>query len=200
MITEIKATPEDTFESIVYTLLAAKARGEHAYCIYNGHKLQSDTITADILQDAYLFEKDDSKEREKRYAKKVEQSRKLGVTPITYDVVIKGLKFIAEHQSMTHDELVDGLLELGCNFSLKEIAELEGSNERVFDGLRRGSLFAGASVIVNTRDSEFSRDLCDDKFLSVDNDTSIYHYIRINTGDDSYTKEMVDSISGQKHR
>lgn len=59
MITEIKATPEDTFESIVYTLLAAKARGEHAYCIYNGHKLQSDTITADILQDAYLFEKDD---------------------------------------------------------------------------------------------------------------------------------------------
>lgn len=44
---EIELRENDNIESIVYTLLAAKARGEKAYAMYNGHKLTSDNISMD---------------------------------------------------------------------------------------------------------------------------------------------------------
>lgn len=44
---EIRIMPDDNLESAVYTLLAAKARGEHVYCDFNGHKLHSDTVSMD---------------------------------------------------------------------------------------------------------------------------------------------------------
>jgi hypothetical protein len=39
------------------------------------------------------------------------------------DLVIKGLKFIAEHPEMEQEKLVDGLLNLGCNFTFSDIDE-----------------------------------------------------------------------------
>ena len=44
---EIRIMPGNNLESAVYTLLAAKARGEHVYCDFNGHKLHSDTVSMD---------------------------------------------------------------------------------------------------------------------------------------------------------
>ena len=44
---EIEIRENDNIESIVYTLLAAKARGEHVYCIVNDIRLDSDTVTMD---------------------------------------------------------------------------------------------------------------------------------------------------------
>lgn len=44
---EIKIMVGENLESVVYTLLAAKARGEHVYCYFNGHKLHSDTVSMD---------------------------------------------------------------------------------------------------------------------------------------------------------
>ena len=44
---EIEVLPGSNLESVVYTLLAAKARGESVYCKFNGHKLYSDTVTMD---------------------------------------------------------------------------------------------------------------------------------------------------------
>lgn len=41
---EIKVQDKDTLESIIYTLMASKARGEKAFCIYRGIKLHSDDI------------------------------------------------------------------------------------------------------------------------------------------------------------
>ena len=41
----------DNLECAVYTLLAAKARGQHVWCEFNGHKLYSDNVTMDS---AYL--------------------------------------------------------------------------------------------------------------------------------------------------
>ena len=42
---EIKILPNSNLESVVYTLLAYKARGESVYCKFNGHKLYSDTVS-----------------------------------------------------------------------------------------------------------------------------------------------------------
>lgn len=44
---EIEVLAGSTLESVVYTLLAAKSRGEHVYCIFNGHKLHSDSVSMD---------------------------------------------------------------------------------------------------------------------------------------------------------
>ena len=44
---QIKLASYDTLESAVYTLLAAKARGQHVWCYFNGHKLYSDNVTMD---------------------------------------------------------------------------------------------------------------------------------------------------------
>ncbi len=44
---EIELLGNDNLESTVYTLLAAKARGERVYCNFNGHILHSDTVTMD---------------------------------------------------------------------------------------------------------------------------------------------------------
>ena len=44
---EIEVLPGSNLESVVYTLLAAKARGESVYCEFNGHKLYSDTVSMD---------------------------------------------------------------------------------------------------------------------------------------------------------
>ena len=44
---EIKFSIGDNLESAVYTLLAAKARGEKVYGKFNGHILHSETISMD---------------------------------------------------------------------------------------------------------------------------------------------------------
>jgi hypothetical protein len=44
---EREIRPNGNLESVVYTLLAAKARGEHVYCNFNGHQLHSDSVTMD---------------------------------------------------------------------------------------------------------------------------------------------------------
>ena len=217
---KIELRPGDNLESIVYTLLAAKARGEHVYCEFNGHELHSDTVTMDSaftdvigctkaeydqrtkeLYEEYTKEQNERKSREQGYAKKVEASRTGEKKPITFEEVISGLKFIAENQSMSQDELIDGLLELGCNFSLEDINQQFPKEIGLFEGIKQGDLSCGASVIANVRDSEYGRSFCHDRLLSLDDDTSIYHFIRITTGDESYTKEMVDTLNttGAKH-
>ena len=45
--TKIEIGPSDNLESMVYTLLAAKARKERAYCVFAGHVLHSDNVTMD---------------------------------------------------------------------------------------------------------------------------------------------------------
>ena len=58
--------------------------------------------------------------------------------------------------------------------------------------MKKGEITCGASVITNARDSEYGRAYCDDRFLSLDDETSIYHFVRIVTGDPNYTKDNLD--------
>ena len=208
-------------DNAVNYLLEARARGEHVYCDFNGHELHSDNVTMDSAyievmgctkaeyeqimkewRENYAKEEKKRESREQGYAEKVQASRTGEKKPITLEVVISGLKFIAEHQSMNQEELINGLLELGCNFSLEDIEQQFPEEIKLFEGMKQGNLSCGASVIANVRDSEFGRSFCDDRFLSVDDDTSIYHFVRVTTGDETYTKEMVDALNNAngKHR
>ena len=63
--------------------------------------------------------------------------------------------------------------------------------------MSRGDLDYGASVIANARKDFLSRAYVSEKFLSVDNNTSIYNYIRIVTGDMKYTKDKIDSMNAE---
>ena len=67
----------------------------------------------------------------------------------------------------------------------------------LFTGMSRGDLAYGASVIANARKDFLSRAYVSEKFLSVDNNTSIYNYIRIVTGDMKYTKDKIDSMNAE---
>ncbi len=49
-IIEIKVENDDNLESIVYKLLTYKAQGKQAYCVFNGVRLNSNTVT---MESAY---------------------------------------------------------------------------------------------------------------------------------------------------
>ena len=202
-------------DSVVQLLLAHKANGDHVYCVFNGHRLESDTVTMDS---AYMkicgktkeqfdadqerikkqLEEEDKerKRREERYKEAVLERTHGEPREVTQEKVIEGLKFIAEHQDMEQEELLNALLDLGCDFSLDDVKRAIGDNDEnknLFDGMSNGNMIAGATVICNVRDSEFGRSYCDDRFLSHDSDISIYHFIRVATGDENYTKENIEN-------
>mgnify|MGYP000092063584 FL=1 len=212
---QIKLASYDTLESAVYTLLAAKARGQHVWCYFNGHKLYSDNVTMDrvylevtgrtkkefdqqLLESREQFKKSmqEAKLEEEQEAQLVLESKKKCALPLTQELVIAGLKFIAENQTISQEELTAGLLELGCNFTLEDIKNQVTTPEiNLFDGMSQGDLICGAIVIANARKDFLSRAYVSDRFLSVDDNTSIYNYIRIVTGDKTYTKDKVASMS-----
>lgn len=212
---QIKLASYDTLESAVYTLLAAKARGQHVWCYFNGHKLYSDNVTMDrvylevtgrtkkefdqqLLESREQFKKSmqEAKLEEEQEVQLVLESKKKCTLPITQELVIAGLKFIAENQTISQEELTAGLLELGCNFTLEDIKNQVTTPEiNLFDGMSQGDLICGAIVIANARKDFLSRAYVSDRFLSVDDNTSIYNYIRIVTGDKTYTKDKVASMN-----
>ena len=216
---EIKISAEDTIDLTVDALLAAKDNGDHAYCDFNGHILHSDNVTLDSayteitgyskaeykervkksMKD-YANKEKAKKSREEEYAKKVEASRTNKREPITREKVIRGLKFIAEHQSVNQDKLIDGLLELGCNFSSKDIKQQYPKEIDLYEGIRQGDISCGARIIANVRDSEDNRDYCSEAFLDSDDFFSIYHFIRVTTGDETYTKEIALNNESKKHK
>ncbi|MBQ6323225.1 MAG: hypothetical protein IJI22_00135 [Bacilli bacterium] len=200
-----------SLEDVVNILLDAKEKGERAFCEFNGHILHSNDISMDsaFLEvvgctkaehdqkikdylENYEQEIKSREEREEEYLQKVEDSRGQEKIIITKEAVINGLKYIAENQNTTQDELIDGLLQLGCNFTLDDINDQFPESINLIDGMKTGALSCGATVIANMRDSDLGRDYGTIRFLNNDNDTSIYHFIRILTGDETYTKENID--------
>ena len=205
MARKIEFAIGSTIESAVYELLAAKARGEQVYGDFNGHKLYSDTVTMDSAYTEIMgctkaeFDKrqaewrENYKKEEQGYSQMVASTRIPGQdVVITMPTVIEGLKFIAENQTLSQEELIKGLLDLGCNFTLEDIKKQFPGSGLLFEGMKKGEVACGASVIANARDSESGRAYCDDRFLSLDDETSIYHFVRIVTGDPNYTKDNLD--------
>ena len=150
----------------------------------------------------YKKEEQAPEQREQGYSQMVASTRIPGQdVVITMPTVIEGLKFIAENQTLSQEELIKGLLDLGCHFTLEDIKKQFPGSGLLFEGMKKGEVACGASVIANARDSEYGRAFCDDRFLSLDDETSIYHFVRIVTGDPSYTKDNLDiskSSSGRR--
>lgn len=121
----------------------------------------------------------------------------MGKRKISMEQVIAGFRFIAENRNLYTNELADGLEKLGCNWTFDDWDAQFGelSQIRLFDGMRRGDISCGASVIINMGSrNDYNRYYADDRFLSVDDETSIYHYVRLVTGDDSFTKENIEQV------
>ncbi len=95
-----------------------------------------------------------------KIAEKLEANRETGINKITATLVASGLKYIiSESGGISREELVDGLLAIGCNYTLDEvIAQFpESLGHLLFDGMRQGELAAMASIIPNVRDSSYFR-------------------------------------------
>lgn len=146
----------------------------------------------------YDISEQQKKEREAWYAKKIEESSEWKEVIITMDNVVAGLKFIAEHPKMEQNQLIDELIALGCNFSFEDINKQFPEEVLQFPGMKDGHLGCGASVIANCMRSEDGRLYAKDRFLSVDDEYSVYAFIRKVTGDNFYTKEYVDSLINEK--
>ena len=112
---------------------------------------------------------------------------------IEMEIVIKAFRFLAENRSMSTPALTQGLKELGAGWTFEDWHAQFGKEPKIelFEGMRLGSLSTAASVIINMSKNAESRYFGDIKFLSVDDDTSIYHFVRIVTGDDSFTKANI---------
>ena len=199
-----------TLDKTIDYLIGLQRRGINVFCDFNGHILLSGNITVDKAylevmgctkkeweakqkqwHEEYEQEERETKIREAGYKKTVAEQRSKSDGKITKEKVVAGLKFIAEHQDMEQTELIQGLLALGCDFTLEDINQQFPTPKLLFEGMAEGDLACGASVICNVRDSEFGRAFADDKFLSYNESPSVYHFIRVVTGDESYTMDSV---------
>lgn len=116
---------------------------------------------------------------------------------ITMDPVIKGLKFIAEHPGIDDKDMTNGLRKLGWDYSWKDLKEQFSGKEqsRIYEGMKQGSLCAGASIILNVIEGGDNRWYYTRHFLNVDDEESVYHFIRKVTNDETYTKAKIDKQS-----
>ena len=115
---------------------------------------------------------------------------------INMQAVIAGLKFIAENREISDDALADGLAKLGCNWTFDDWNYQFGGVPEIwlYASMEYGDISCGASLIINmgSRDHD-NRVNGDARFLSVDDKTSVYAFIRVATGDDSYTKKAIEA-------
>lgn len=158
-----------------------------------------DDETAQSRIEQKIKERKEAKQRAEQAANnKIKEYRKAHPVPvISQEIVVNGLKFIAEHRSMSQEELVDGLLALGCGFTQEEIAIFTNNERSLAEGIASGDMASALSIIVNVMTSIEARDFVENMLLMADRDFSIYALIRNMTGNPSYTKEYVDSLTGQ---
>lgn len=119
MSKEIKFAPNSNIESVVYELLAAKARGEQVYGEFEGHKLYSDTITMELAyKEIHGCTKEEYEKKKKEEQERVEKEKneqiKLSedqIKPIsTYDGKVLESKYF----SLKIDKKLKANFDLSC--------------------------------------------------------------------------------------
>lgn len=201
----IKVDYFGNLDEVIDFLKKAQERNLSICCEFNGHMLYSSTISQDAAykevcgyskdeydelvarnRQAYEEEMAATKARETEYAKLLKENRKTNENhEITIEKVLAGLYFIISNPNLSHIELVEGLLKCGCNFNLSDLSEYcakssnaNAENLLLFEGMSAGDIACGASVIINTRDNEFGRAFCEDRFFGDENDViSIKHFL-----------------------
>lgn len=133
---------------------------------------------------------------------KINESRAQGINKVCIENVIPGLKFIIENPSISDEELVTGLLDLGCNFDFQEIKD-QFQKDRIDPamigvGLMRTELpYAAAAISIAVYGEDDDRKFVKG-FTKKDDNQSFYRFIRNVTGDKTYTKENVDKTIKSK--
>ena len=144
---KIEVSPGDDLESIVYTLLAAKARGESVYCEFSGHKLYSDTVSMDSAfmevtgrtkadfdkaqEEMYKNYKREQKEAEERLKANIETWIEKGqalIFPERYDKWEKCV--VACASNLYHGLELDGVLEIMT--ALENGASIEEARQMLY--------------------------------------------------------------------
>ena len=219
-IQRIDISDYNNLDDVVNVLLSHQTNGEKVYCVYRGYRLDSENISMDsaykkvfgiskveydaehkLAMDAIMKQDKVRKEKQEHYQDIIFERTHGEPREVTKEKVIEGLKFIAEHQDMEQEELLNSLLDLGCDFSIEDIdreKKRAGEIDDIFLGLSLGTTAAGAYVLVNARDSEGGRSYVKEKFLSTDSDSTIYGYIRTVTGDNNYTKDNIEKNKSGK--
>ncbi len=209
----IEIDPGKKIADVEKILLDAKARGQEIYVVFNEKQLHSKDMNKDYVykqlfgitkkeyEQKYNQSLNEHNENEKKDKLKKEKFKKVikemnndKKQTANYQNVINGIKYIIENQNLTQEELFNGLVNLGCTFTIEDINEQFKHPLPLFDGIKTGDLCCGASTIVNTRDSEIGRAYVTENFLEKDDECSLYNYIRITTGDMNYTKEKIDEL------
>ena len=211
MARQIFFKPNSSIDDCARVLIKANQKGEKAWGVYNGHVLTSQDASFDSIyleafgqtkkeydsikrKDNVRFDYQDliDRENEKSIAEVLAKARIDGEPKVDFVSVIKGLKFIVENIDLSYIEMATGLISLGCKFSIKDIKNAMGEKHiNLSEGMRKGDIYSGAVIIANIRDSIHIKSRVIEAFLKEDNDSSIYHFIRLITGDDSYTKENI---------
>lgn len=117
---------------------------------------------------------------------------------ITYDKIIKALKYITEHQSLSYDELVKGLEEMDWNYTMEDINEQYPPTQNLFEDFYNGDLAAIARIISLSKSNEDNRMYSQKLFLDNDGPKSMYNVIRLLTGDETYTIERIKNQNNTK--
>ena len=129
---------------------------------------------------------------------KIIKNRSEGVNLIDVENVVSGIKFIVENPNAKEDEMVDGLLEAGCNFDFEDIKNQFQKDRvdagRIEYGLIRGDFsYASWAIAIMMYGNETDRKIIRKRFMQKDDNKSFYHFIRKMTNDETYTKTNIEN-------
>lgn len=115
------------------------------------------------------------------------------------DCVIAGIKYMAEYPDISQDEFVQGLIDRGCLFTINDVHDIK-LKPYSKENFRNGEITAAAFVLACAKDSETARMKFKIDHFNIDNDDSGYHFIRLVTGNNEYTKEYVDKLIADRKK
>ena len=168
----------------------AKMSGEGLYEIFTDRK-KTDYEAYCETKDAFLH----SPERDIINAEELAESRKKFVMEPTKENVVDAIKYIAENTDIKPNQIVGSeLIERGYNFTLDDINKLYDIKGSVYKGLSKGKIESGIWVIQSFRDSSIGSWTIKENLIDLDGEPSLYQFVRTVTGDETYTKEYVDSL------
>lgn len=204
-----------TLDEAVYDLQEAKKKGINLHYIFNGkidlgpgigydeawnmcYGISKETLTADIEEKNKLEERianrrqymDQSDLARIERVKKARAKSPHGKEVIEANV-ISGLKYLVENRFADADTVCDALINRGCLFTINDVYDYE-VKPFTREKFRDGSIAAAAYVVANMRDSKISRETFENMLFLVDDDYSVYNFIRLATGDKTYTKALAD--------
>ena len=206
-----------SIEDAVNELLAAKSRGEKVCGVINGHTFYSDSVTMDsafleitgytkeeydkiLLEVSENYRKDEAERilmNEDYRSANYHGNESENKNHIKMEKVVKALKFIAENQHLTTEEYELGLLNIGIDFTFDDIDEQFPEKSGLLYGIKHGELSSGAEIVVMANSGKYGRSHVENKFLAYDDESSIYNFIRVVTGDKNYTKENLEKLKKQ---